>query len=47
MSERGGPLPSENSQTMQVVGKKTPGRKGGTRKHILSLFKLIQVESGF
>ena len=27
MSERGGPLPSENSQTMQVVGKKAPGER--------------------
>lgn len=27
MSERGGPLPSENSQTVQVVGKKTPGER--------------------
>ena len=43
MSERGGPLPSENSQTMQVVGKKTREKGRYQEAYIVS----FQVESGF
>ena len=42
-----GPLPLENSQTMQAVRKEDTleGGKGWNKKHVLSPFKLIQVES--